>query len=255
MRRMLLATVTTALALGSSGVATARTLAGTGGMTTHHGARAAVAVTGAVTAEVAAGSSVDVQTGDRPAPPADRPTDAADRPADDHRDVRRETFAVDGAGRVTVAYTRTWVRLLGVEANDGWRYRVLERGPRQVRVAFTDGHTALLFWARIGREGLEHGVERREVGDHEIRTYEVRDAGTVAIAVTDHGLRLVGVRPAEGWRYRVLRGQPRIIEILFANRAQGRAIHFAAFLGPDGEVHTRIEERPTTTHQADGTSG
>ena len=198
----------------------------------------------------------DRPTGDRPTPDTttDRPvTDPAptDRrltdptPTDRRSDAdpyRERTFPVGDIGAVTLAWNHNGIRIVEVRAAEGWRSRVLVHEPRAVEVGFSDGESGVVFWARLTPDGLQHGVERRPADhDRDVHTYEVLDAGTVAIALTDHGMRLVGVREIEGWVSRH-EAEPRRIHVVFLNREEQRRIDFVAELTRAGEIETRIEE-------------
>lgn len=216
-------------------------------------AHAAVAAHTAVAGTSAPPHAVRVVASDAPSasdrPATDRPvTDRSvtDRPADRPAPHREETFPVGEIGAVTLAWNQHGIRIVGVRTADGWRSEVVKEERRAVAVGFSNGESGALFWARLTRDGLKHGVERRPANDQrDVRTYEVLDAGSVAIAVTDHGLRLVGVREAAGWasRHEVA---PRRIHVVFLNREERRRIDFVAELTREGEVVTSIRESSPT---------
>jgi hypothetical protein len=188
---------------------------------------------------------------DRPAtdlPTTDRPD--TDRPDTDRPAHREQTFPVGDIGAVTLAWNQHGIRIVNVRTAEGWHSRIITHEPRRVEIDFTNGESGALFWAQLTPDGLRHGVERRPVDDRpDVHTYEVLDAGQVAIALTDHGMRLVGVREAEGWVSRH-DAEPRRIHVVFLNREERRRVDFVAELTRDGEIVTHIEETVVTETDA-----
>ncbi len=80
---------------------------------------------------------------------------------DDHADVRTETFAVGDIGKVTLAWTKTAIRIQDVASADGWKHRQHQEHRGKVLVAFTDGEQCVRFTAVLTDDGLKQDIERR----------------------------------------------------------------------------------------------
>lgn len=138
--------------------------------------------------------------------------------------------------------------LVEVRPNDGWEYEIDEEDDDEIEVEFRNGDQRLKFDLEVDDDEIEAKTCTRTIhttspgaaqggtsgGDD---VYPAGDAGEVELTRDGDELRLVEVRPNDGWRYEVEEDDDDEIEVEF--RDNGREIDFEAELD-DGRLEVDV---------------
>ncbi len=143
------------------------------------------------------------------------------RRAEEPPDSKHEVFPVGEAGAVALSWTREAITEVHVRTADGWRSEIVTRERTGVRVAFWNETTKLVFWAKLGEDGLRHGIER--VHDdppppdtrHEV--FPVGDFGAVALTWSREAILDVEAKSTDGWRHEVHRRSRTEVSVTFTD--------------------------------------